>query len=771
LLLLTALIVSSCHPQKKIQRRGGYVLTKNNVRTDNSYLSTEEISGVIQQKATPGRMNLFRPGVWIYETFSKGRQSNLKKKIKEKYGTQPVILDTNLVRKSEQNIRMYLRNKGFYHPVINHRFRFKRASASVYYQIEAGKPYIISSVKYQLPDPIVSEFILKDTVNRLIKPGSIFDTYILDDERDRLSAYLRNQGYYDFSKSNIAFSADTGIGDLKTDLTYLVRKMESSSDMDDSSATSKYIPRYFIHKIFVVPDVEQSLEHRMYDTIPYIIKTDSTEQLIYFIRGAGSRIKPAALANTIQLRTGQAYRQDNVTQTYKRLISLPVVRSATINLDTPEPDTSKDTVSRWLDCVIKITRNPVSLLSIGTEGTNSAGRLGLGFNVLYQNRNIFKGAETFRLKINAGAEFQGNVPSLEKDKKLWLFNALESGAETGIDFPRLLLPFHIINPDRNQQVRTSITAGYGYESRPDYSRRVTTFAGSYQWNSSESLRHILTPLELNFVSILKDSVFQAYLNSLTDPQFIGQYNDHLLTMIRYSIIFSNQAMLKEKNPYYLRINAETSGNTFHVLDKATGKEQNDEGYYSRFGIRYAQYLRTDVDFRKYWNFTEKQLLAFRISAGIGFPYGNSDGIPFEKSFWLGGANDMRGWRLRSLGPGSYTNDTISFDRTGDLSAFANMEYRFPIYSFLNGGIFTDAGNIWLREENPDFPGGKFSLSNLGKQLALDAGLGLRFDFSFFIFRIDWAFRMKNPQYKSQWFQPEDFRLRKAVWNLGIGYPF
>ena len=157
--------------------------------------------------------------------------------------------------------------------------------------------------------------------------------------------------------------------------------------------------------------------------------------------------------------------------------------------------------------------------------------------------------------------------------------------------------------------------------------------------------------------------------------------------------------------------------------------------------------------------------------GAGIPYGNSVAIPIEKSFWLGGANDMRGWRLRSLGPGGYTNDSVRYDRTGDLMIYSSLEYRFPIYSFLHGGLFTDAGNIWLRQNNPDFPDGEFRLKNFGRQLAIDAGFGLRFDFSFFIFRLDWALRLKNPEFTNQWFQPEDFRLRKAVWNFGIGYPF
>jgi outer membrane protein assembly factor BamA len=758
-----------------VQRRGGYILVKNSVKTDNSSIPTEEIEGFVQQKATSGRLSLFKPGVWIYETSQKGKRTKLKTKIREKYGTAPVILDTNLAIRSEHNIRLYLHNKGFYHPLISHSFNYKHSRVTANYRIIAGKPYTIKDFSYEIPDHELSGYFYADTVNSLLKRGIIFDTYLLDDERDRITQYLRNNGYYTFSKSNIIFRADTTAGDLKTTLTLIIRKLEPGSADSANSPNSLIIPRYYIRNIYIMPDLEQSLiREGEYDTLEYRYRihfNDSLEQTFYFIHGKKLRLKPFALANAITLRSGDAYDQEIVTQTYKRLIGLPIVRSANIGLSIADDKDIPTSDRNWLDCSVKLTRNPVNLMSLGTEGTNSSGSFGMGFNALYQNRNIFKRAETFRLKINTGAELQANAPQTSNDKKLWIFNAIETGFETGIDIPRLLLPYSIFNSVRSYQARTSFVAGYGFESRPDYSRNITTFSGSYQWSVSPRLKHIFTPLELNFVRIVKDSAFQAYLSSLTDPQFIGQYNDHLLTMIRYSIIFSNLAMVKEKNLFFVRLNTETSGNVFNVLDHYFPKGNAYDGYYKRFGVRYAQYFRTDIDFRKFWNNRAKKTLALRIMAGTGIPYGNSESIPFEKSFWLGGANDMRGWRIRSLGPGGYTNDSVTYDRTGDMMIFSSLEYRFPIYSFLQGGLFSDAGNIWLRQDNPDFPDGAFRLKNVGKQLALDAGFGLRFDFSFFIFRIDWAFRLKNPEYIDQWFQSEDFRLKKAVWNFGIGYPF
>ncbi|NVO21440.1 MAG: BamA/TamA family outer membrane protein [Bacteroidetes bacterium] len=774
-MLLLLIAASSCNSQKKVARRGGYLLVKNSIKTDNASIPSEEIEGFFQQKATSRRFTIIKPGVWIYETLSKGKQTKIKNKIKEKYGTAPVILDTNLALRTEHNIILYLHNKGFYHPIVTHSFKYKRAIVTANYRIIAGKPHTISSIQYDIPNRELAGYVFSDTSNRMIMKGVNFDTYLLDDERDRITQFLRNNGYYSFSRSNIAFRADTSSIRLETPIVVVIRDPSVKSAASTDSVNSTAFSRYFIHNIYVMPDLEQSLiRDGSYDTLAFYYRLqphDSLEQVYYFIHGKKQRLKPIAIASAITIRTGQAYDQEMVTQTYKRIIGLSIVRSANIGLTIPDPRDIADKTRQWLDCSIKLTRNPVNLLTLGTEGTNSSGSLGMGFNALYQNRNLFKRAETFRLKINTGAELQANAPQIGDTKKLWIFNALEAGVEAGIDLPRLLLPNAFISTVKNNQARTSLVVAYGFESRPDYSRKITTTSWTYQWNASQKLKYIFTPLELSFVRMAKDSAFEAYLVGLTDPQFIGQYNDHLLTMIRYSVVYSNMAMLKEHRFFFFRANIETSGNVFNVLDKVFPGENASGGYYKRFGVRYAQYLRTDIDFRKFWNLNSKRSLAFHLMTGVGLPYGNSDAIPFEKSFWLGGANDMRGWRIRSLGPGGYTNDSVRYDRTGDLLLCSSFEYRFPIYSFLHGSLFSDVGNIWLRQANPDFPNGDFILKNLGKQLAMDAGFGLRFDFSFFIFRLDWAFRMKNPQHKDQWFQSNDFRLKDAVWNFGIGFPF
>jgi outer membrane protein assembly factor BamA len=471
------------------------------------------------------------------------------------------------------------------------------------------------------------------------------------------------------------------------------------------------------------------------------------------------------------LRPGDYYSQQSANQTYKKIISQPLFAAANISMTYADPHYTHPNADQPLDCHIRLIRNKLNAFNIGTEGTNSGGRFGLGINSTIQNRNIFKGAEVLSLKIHTSAEMQSslNNKDLNTGTTFLFFNTIEGGLEASLDIPRLLIPA------RKQYVshtfgQTSLSAGAAFEFRPEYQRMISTAAWSYRWNSSQISRVIFTPLEFNYINIQPSDSFAKYMESLTDPQYKSQYTNHLLTAIRYSYIFSNMGMIKDNSQIFLRFDAETSGNIPFLLDKTTDIPATDEGYYEHFGIRYSQYARLNIDFRKYIKLHRQNSIAFRISGGMVVPYGNSDVVPFEKNFWLGGANDMRGWRLRSLGPGGYQGNNTRFDKTGEIMLQASIEHRFPIYSFMQGGFFIDAGNVWLRSPNQDFPEGEFKMNRFLNQIAMDLGFGLRFDLSFFIFRLDAAVPFHNPA-TSLWFSKDDFRIRGSILNFGIGLPF
>jgi outer membrane protein assembly factor BamA len=407
------------------------------------------------------------------------------------------------------------------------------------------------------------------------------------------------------------------------------------------------------------------------------------------------------------------------------------------------------------------------------EATNAGGFVGLGGSLNYRNRNIFRGAETFRLKLRGAFEVEPDL-GLGIEPRAGIFNSLEAGVETGLDFPTLLSPFRIEGINRNYRAKTTVALGLNYQQRSYYTRYVSYASFGYDWYSSNTTRHLFSPVELSSVSIVRDSTFNAILKDFKDPRYLNQYTDHLVMALKYSFIFNNQNLSSKKNYFYFRANFESAGNLLNLYSNIGNAPVDEDGNFTLFRIRFAQYIRTDIDFRYYKPVTAKQQLVYRAALGVGVPYGNSSVLPFEKGFFAGGANGLRGWPIRSVGPGEYYTPVKSgFERVGDIWLEANLEYRFPVYSFLNGALFVDAGNIWLLRENEDFPGGKLDLKKLPASLALDTGLGFRFDFSFFIFRIDGGLPVYDPGKLSdnRWFSLSKFQLRDITWNFGIGYPF
>ncbi len=769
-LILILLFLAACHPARKVERRGGYLLVKNTIKNRNSYLPSDELEGFIQQNAMSGRLApIFRPGVYFYERSFLGKETKFKLFQRKSFGRKPVILDTLLTNSTADKLEQYLKNKGFYHSTISTSIKYKRATASVTYNINSGPPCIVSKLDYFIPEPVMSSFIMADTAQGKLRKGMIYDTYVLDDERDRIATMLRNNSYYNFSLSDIYYIVDTINAGLSATVEMYIKKVRINIPGSTDSIREILHPRFYIRDIYIAPYVKSSSQVNVFDTLSYkyyLNKADTTGKTIYILHNNEHSLKPSFLASSLEFSPGDAYSLLQTNLTYKKLISQPIIGSANLSMSVINPEKINSYDKQWLDCNIRLIRNKPNTFSLGTEGTNSGGSFGIGVNTAVQNRNLFRSAEVFSIKIRASTELQKSLYNKNFNEK----PPFEIGTEASIDFPRILLPYRSKYIQNSKLGRTSLSIGIGFEHQTNYDRTITTSGWSYKWSGNERINHIFTPLELNYVNIATTTVFQKHLDSLTDPQYKSQYTDHLLTMIRYSFIFNNMSTTKLNNQFFLRLNAETSGNIPYLIDNITNHSKDTLNYYQRFGVRYAQYVRFDGDYRRYWKLRFHNLLAFRIMGGIAFPYGNSVSVPFEKSFWLGGANDMRGWRLRTLGPGGYLSPNNNYDKTGDIMLQTSIEQRFPIYSFLLGSIFIDAGNIWLRNRSDDFPDGNFKLNTFYKQIAMDMGFGLRFDFSFFVFRLDAAVPIHNPA-TGNWFSKDDFKINKTILNFGIGYPF
>ena len=354
------------------------------------------------------------------------------------------------------------------------------------------------------------------------------------------------------------------------------------------------------------------------------------------------------------------------------------------------------------------------------------------------------------------------------------FNVIELGIDAGITFPQFLFPIKPEAISKRLKPKTTVSIGYNYQHQQHYDRHISNITFGYAWNQNDKIKHKLNPIEISLVKVFTDAYFDSVMESEQDNRLKNQYTDHMVAGLKYTFTYSNQQPTKIKDFVYIRANFETGGNLLYLCNKLFNTVKPSGGAYQVFGLPYAQYARPDIDFRYYSVFPDKFSLVYRLYGGIGIPYGNVNLLPFEKAFFAGGANGMRGWKMYTLGPGSYSteNSSATFNQIGDIQLEANIEYRFPVYHWIRGAVFVDAGNIWLLQDSKDLPGGKFKFPDFIGQIAMDAGFGLRLDFDFFIFRLDPTIRVRVPSYPEheRWYF-DKMQLKDIVWNFGIGYPF
>ena len=753
-----------------MQYQQGLKLHNDIIKVDDRKISKDELSGFLRQKPTRRVLGLFSLKVWLYESNQPKKHDNwLKRWLRNRVGEPPIMLDSAMAVGDGQQMLKYLYNKGYYNANLKTSVkRLKRKRANVIFDIKAGNPYRIRQITYDVRDSLIKSLVLPDTTNSLIHRGDPLDSYVLNNERDRITHLLKNDGFYLFSKEFMRFSIDSTINSHQADVNLTIM---GATGMGDERLTHK---QFRIRNFTIYPDYENlSNSTQKLDTVYNFSRNDklptSTLHYYHFLQQGPLRIKPRSIMNSLLLKRGELYNLDLTTQSYGRLSDLAIFRYVNIDFK-PDYNIINSDSSAWLDCNVQLMRNLAQSYSFEFEGTNNGGRLGIGGNYVYKNLNIFRGGETFYIRLNGAVEIQQSVQ--QPNHTFLFFNTFETGIETGLSFPKLLLPIRSQSISQTSRPKTNFQIGFQMQERPDYKRYVNNISLNYEWKSSNFITHNLVPIEINSVRLINPSTaFTTYLNSL-DPRFRNQYTDHLLWALRYTFLYNTQQLNRTNNFIYFRISSESSGNILDVINKVFNYKKNAEGFNTLLNIRYAQYLRTDYDFRYYNYVTSKKVWVFRTSAGIGLPYGNSNSLPFEKAFFAGGANDMRGWALRSLGPGGYHDPANRFDKTGDIQIESNVEYRFPIYDFINGGLFCDAGNIWLLKANQNFPKGEFSKDFL-KQIAVNTGFGFRFDFSFFVVRIDGGIPIRNPYLVNDryWINLSKTSFKNVVWQFALGYPF
>ena len=535
-----------------------------------------------------------------------------------------------------------------------------------------------------------------------------------------------------------------------------------------------HMPYYTEHEPFYVRDVVYVTDYdpvEMHDAF-WGADTVTLHSGIKIIEGPDRYLRHDVLDECNHIEPGQLYNAEAITRTYRALGRLNILKQ--INIDV-RPLGEVDGVL-MVDAYVLLSPDKSQTVSVSLEGTNSEGDLGFGVGLDYEHRNIFKGAEVLSAKAKVSYEsISGNLSGLINN------NYSEYSTELGLTFPKFMFPFLKRSFKRKIQASTAFTVNFDYQARPEYTRIIAGGSWRYQWTErSRRMAHTLTLVDVSVISVPKYN--EEFFKRITNPLLFYSYQDHLIMRMGYNFYRTNKAEMNvlqmgrfQRNVFTIRANAETAGNLLYGLSHLTGQKADADGSYKAMGIRYSQYFKADADYSFTHYFDHRQSVAFHVGAGVAVPYGNSDVLPFEKRFYSGGANSVRGWGVRTLGPGSYdSNNNLSkfIYQCGDIRFDVNLEYRAKLFWVVELGLFMDAGNIWTIKNYEDQPGGVFKFNKFYEQIAAAYGAGIRLDFKYFLVRVDMGMKAHNPASgQEHWPLLHPRFKRDSEFHFSVGYPF
>lgn len=765
------LLAYGCNPARKLPE-GQYLLTRNTIVADTGLIEKERLAALVKQKPNRKILGIFRFHLGVYNLGNHGRQTKFKNWLKS-IGEEPAILDTSMVERSRNQINLLVHKQGFFNADVSDTLLLRHKTARVNYSINYGKPYLIRNVEFATQDSGLANLLFLFRKQTLLHKGDRYDEDLFDRERDQMATEIKNRGYYFFSKNYITIQVDSSLGTHEADIFFYINRVNENIDPDligNKSIENHH--SYTLRNIFIQTDFNPK------DPL-HSIPTDTTLYNGYYLLSQSSVriIRNDQLIGTIFFKSGDLYLQPDIDYSYSRLQDLNIFKF--INIQFSEVPLVNETDSHKLDVNIQLTPMDQRDITLEAEATNTGGNLGLAGSIGYRNKNLFRNAEILDVKIKGALEALPNFNNPEASTKFFVFNTYEFGPQANLTFKKFLLPKFITKgTSRYFNPRTNVNIGWNYQDRPDYIRSILNFSMGYLWRGSKTQRFYVYPFEVSSVYVRPSPGFQAKLDSLNDPRLLYAYDTHLIPSGRFSWIYNNQEIRNDGKFLFLRTNLEFSGLILTALAEPLNLKKDESGNYKIFDIKYSQYIKPDIDVSYHHQLDPNNTLVYRIAAGIGFPVFNSKALPFEKSFFAGGANSLRAWSARTLGPGSYKK-LVNIEQGGDIKIEANFEYRSFLFRLLEsaqleGAAFIDAGNIWTRNADPSRPGSQFKFEDMLNEMGVGAGIGLRFNFSFFILRLDAAVKLRDPSLDlaKRWVYPnQKFVFRDITPNLAIGYPF
>lgn len=732
----------------------------------------------------------------------------------KKTGESPAVIEESRAKRSADRLQAWYWNQGWFNAETAYEIiPQKKRRASIEYYVTAKEPYTIDSITTKIASSAVDSIYERHKINSDIQPGKQYKTNDLDKERERLTSLFRNNGLYYFEQEYITFEADTIDTGHKVNTAVIIPNRET-----DIEGTSEHTPFkvHSISRVNIFPDY--TYENR---TEP-IIDTATYEG--YHIYGFDRlKYRPQALTDAVFINPGDIYREDDRSLTYNRFNQLRIFRYPNIQyMQDPADSTNTNLIAN-----IFLTERPK--YSLGFEfdiSQSNIQQIGMGFGGSLLIRNIFKGAEI--LELSGRGSIGSSKDAANDDDRF--FDISEIGADLKLTLPRILFPGSTEKfIPKYMHPFTALSLGASTQKNIGLDKQNLTAITSYRWSPSDSLNHQLDLINVQYVRNLNtDNYFNIYRNSFQElneiatsenvganesyyttteagtrrliiPEgannFLRDYQqedlgltgeqtqnlndirerknrlseDNLIFASNFSYIFNNKENIYDEDFSRLRIKLESAGNFLYGISEIASLEKTENDRYSLFGVNFSQYLKTEIDYIKHWDLGRNKVFAIRTFGGVAIPYGNSNSIPFSRSFFAGGPNDNRAWQPYSLGPGS-SGGRNEFNEA-NLKIALSSEYRYNLFGDLNSAFFIDAGNIWnvldvVEQESSTFT----SFADL-QEIAIGSGFGLRYDFSFFVLRFDVGFKTYDPARESgnRWFK--DYNFSNAVYNVGINYPF
>ncbi|TPE45890.1 translocation and assembly module lipoprotein TamL [Pontibacter mangrovi] len=697
-----------------------------------------------------------------------GRIDRLKNKLQEgnfvmQLGEPPAIYDSLRMQETMDQIEIYLNSKGYFNNNLSYTKDVKQEKlVYIDINIEENQPYVYSELSYDIKDPRILRIVERSQNRSLLQTGERYDEEQLTQERDRLYEMLRNRGYYDFARAYIEFEVDTSFAENTARVKTIVQSPEQDST----------------HKVYTIKNV-----YFKTDADRFGIPRDTLEyngiKYIAYEHKYSSKI----LDKKVDIYPGQRYSQLRTLTTQRKLADLDAFQFNNVFYTKVQAPTDS---SYELNALVN---------ALPAKKFQETAELGMNFtekkpgpfsSLNLRVRNVFGGAENLDFGVRGGIEYQASLS--DPDQAVLI---REFGLNSSLSFPVILLPFTRKNLLADFSPRTRFYTGYNSEDRQEYVRSTYELGLDYIWQRARSslqppvMQFIFSPVNFNIVQgDIKDIGFRSRLenNSSGSRSLLGSFDDGIISFIGFNFIYNTNDFTQTRNARFFRTLVELGG-----LTKELGLNLNVNN------LRTYQYGRINPDYRRYIPLGNKRYFVYRINGGVASPMFSGQTLPYDKFFFAGGASSVRAWQSRRLGLGSYAALTVKEDtegnkvivrdydieQPGEVLLEANMEYRFNMFSFINGALFVDAGNVWLLNPDANRPGADFRFNRFYKELAVGTGFGLRFDLSVLILRFDFATKVYDPaQWKNERFVLPNFNLggffttnNQSTLQIGIGYPF